>query len=457
MVDAGYSFDDWSDAEQRAEMAHEMYEHGRWPDALREIDAALQINPHQSDWFFNKGLTLDTLSRYHEAIETYKQVHELQPDDTEALNCLAIDYTRVGEYDLALETFEKIEKIDPDFEPAYCNRIITYAELGRHEKAEEMFYLARQLKEHCPICYYNMGNSLFSRKLYDRAIWCWQQTRNLDPQHPHINYRIAQACWAKGDTAQAREHFFTELRLNPGDLDVLLDAGILLLEMNDLDSAREKFHRLIEIDSQQSQAHHYLGELYLHEQKIPQALECFNRALSLDPQLHGSNYRLGECHLLLGQLANAREHLLAELALSPDQSDVLIDLGCLLQDVGQTTEAMYCFERALDVAPQDPRPFQNLSLCYYLTGLTEQGIDLSLKVLELDPTHVPALHNLAYAHLQERNFSAADEYIFRACRLAPEDRRLKKLQRTIAISGFLYTLAQPFTRLFSLIKKSSQS
>ena len=37
---------DWMDAEQRVERAHEFYESGRWEDALRELRAALEINPN---------------------------------------------------------------------------------------------------------------------------------------------------------------------------------------------------------------------------------------------------------------------------------------------------------------------------------------------------------------------------------------------------------------------------
>ncbi|KPK77615.1 MAG: hypothetical protein AMJ79_02685 [Phycisphaerae bacterium SM23_30] len=441
------AFSDWSEAEYRAEQAHNFYDRGFWDEALRELEAALAANPNNGNWLFNKALTLDTLERYHEAIEVYQQAHEIDPNDPEALNCLAVDYTRVGHYDLALRTFEQIAQRHPDFEPAYCNRIITYSELGQHEKAEEMFYLARQIKEHCPLCYYNIGNSLFSRQLYDRAIWCWQQSRNLDPNHPHIEYRIAQAYWARGERRQAKEYFLAELRRHPGDIEVLVDTGILLLEMEDLPGAREKFNRILELDASYAAAHHYLGEIHLHEGKLPQAVDCFHRALIANPQHQGSHYRLGECFVMLGEIPNAREHLLTEMRFSPDQPEILLDLGCLLDQVGQTTEAMKCFERAIEINPDDPRGYQHLSLCYYLSGLIDQGMDLSVKVLEMDPDHVLALHNLAYAYLRKHNFRAAGEYLTRACRCAPHHCRLKSLKRSIFIMSLAHRAAAPCRRL----------
>lgn len=441
----GY-FNDFSDAEQRIESAHDFYDKGQWLQALQELDAALEINPNHADWLFNKALTLDTLERFQEATEVYCLAHDLKSNDPEILNCLAVDYTRLGRYDLALRTFEQIEELDPQFEPAYCNRIITYSELGQHDKAEEMFYLARQIKEHCPLCYYNIGNSLFSRKLYDKAIWCWQQTRDIEPTHPNLDYRIGQAYWALGYYQKAWQFFLAELRLRPGDVEVLLDAGILLLEMNNLENAREKFHRILELQSEHVQGWYYLGEIHLQQRNLPRAVECLQKARKLNPSQPGVHYRLGECFLLLNQIPEATEHLLAELKYTTDQPEILLDLGCLLQQVGKSTEAMGCFEKVIDAHSDDVRAYQNLSICYYLADLIEQGIDLSNKVLEMEPNNVVALYNLAYAYGKKGDYACAKDFALQAQILAPEDRRIKSLLRKISRRHLLQRIRSTVSR-----------
>ena len=242
------------DAEKMAYMAYELYENGQMGMALMHIQEAIEINPTNSSWHFNAGLTLDTMDRFEEAIKEYKKSLEISEGDPEILNSLAVDYTRIGEYDLALSTFEQIQQIDCDFEPCYCNRIITYTEMDMHDKAEQMFYLAQQIIPDCPICFYNIGNSLFSRQKYKRAIWCWQQTAMLEPTHPQINYRIAQAYWADGNKQLANTHFLEELRNDPGDIDVILDFGMFLLERGDKVSAKEKFNRILELDPDSASA-----------------------------------------------------------------------------------------------------------------------------------------------------------------------------------------------------------
>ena len=133
--------------------------------------------------------------------------------------------------------------------------------MGQHDLAEQMFYLAQQINPDCALCYYNIGNSLFARGQYKKAIRCWLRTAELEPSHPQINYRIAQAYWSEADMERGRQHFLAELRVNPGQIDVILDYGLFLLEVGDIESAKEKFNRILELQPDFALALFYLGEI----------------------------------------------------------------------------------------------------------------------------------------------------------------------------------------------------
>jgi len=123
-------------AERKARKAFELYEEGKVSLALSELEDALEINPSNGSWHFNKGLVLDTVNRFEDAINEYEIALQSDPADPEILNSLAVDYTRTGQYDLAINMFEYIEKIEPTFEPGYCNRIITYTEMGQQYRQQ---------------------------------------------------------------------------------------------------------------------------------------------------------------------------------------------------------------------------------------------------------------------------------------------------------------------------------
>ena len=252
---------DWSEAEGRVERAYNLYELGKWAEALNELQKAVRINPYNADWYYNMGLTLDAMSDYGQAIKAYRHALELSPSDVETLTALGVDSTRQKQFAQALGYFEQAQRIDPDFEPCYGYRIVTYSQMGEHDKAEEMFYLARQIKDKCAICDYNMGMSLLSRGQYDRAIACWQEALELEPDYPEVHARIAEAYWGKDDLDSANKHFALAFRDDPGHIDVLLDYGSMLLDKQEMARAKDKFNFVLELEPDNLSARAYLGEI----------------------------------------------------------------------------------------------------------------------------------------------------------------------------------------------------
>ena len=173
---------DWLDAEQRVERAQQLFECHRWDEALAELDAALAINSNNALWHAQRGYALEELQRDADAAEAYQRSLSLDPDDNEVTYALGATLARLGRLARALEIFEELARRDPQLEAVYCHRIELYAELGRHEQAEEVFYLAQQINDECPDCFFNMGGSLASRGEHERAIFCRRKTlalRNL--------------------------------------------------------------------------------------------------------------------------------------------------------------------------------------------------------------------------------------------------------------------------------------
>lgn len=425
------TFGPYDKAERKAKEAYELYEDGNMSQALEQLEEALQINPSNSAWHFNKALTLDSVNRFDDAISEYEAALELNPMDPEILNSLAVDYTRTGQYDLALSVFEHIQQIDPKFEPCYCNRIITYTEMDQHDLAEQMFYLAQQIEPDCALCYYNIGNSLFVRGQYQKAIGCWQKTAELEPTHPQINYRIAQAYWSAGQQDQAREYFLVGLRANPGDIDVILDFGLFLLEVGDIESAKEKFNRILELNPNFAPALLYLGEIAFGNSDYEQAVELYNRALQKDGALAGPRYRLAEHSLMKGLKDKARAYLASELQLALEDSDVLVSMASLFLTIGDLDLATHCLLKAVDADFAHANAYYYLGVATAAKGELEEACDFFSHALDIDPEHLLALEDSAAVYLTMGRFTEATERIKKAKTVDGDSRQLKALGRRV--------------------------
>ncbi len=437
MVFEDMTFGPYEKGELKAQRAFELYENGKMTQALSELETALEINPSNSSWHFNKGLTLDAINRFDDAINEYEISLQLSPNDLEILNSLAVDYTRTGQYDLAIATFEQIQQLDTKFEPCYCNRIITYTEMGQHDLAEQMFYLAQQINPDCALCYYNIGNSLFARGRYAEAIRCWLRTAELEPTHPEINYRIAQAYWSESDgdesRLRAREHFLAELRTNPGDIDVIFDFGLFLLEVGDIESAKEKFNRILEITPDSAAALFYLGEIAFDSADYEQAAELFNQALKKDNTLKGPRYRLAQCALVewpkeKGKSSKqqvkkdgAKDYLLAELRVSSVDADVLVSMGSMFLAIGDLDYATHCLLRAVDIDSANADGYYYLGLVSAIKGAFEDAVEFFAHALDIRPEDVSALRDSAAIYLAMGRLADAAERIKKARSLAVDD------------------------------------
>ncbi|MBN1126122.1 MAG: tetratricopeptide repeat protein [Sedimentisphaerales bacterium] len=425
MFDA-MEYNSWDQADQAAGMAFELYENGDMDMALTQIQEAIDINPNNAAWHFNKGLTLDAMERFEEAVRTYERALEISPDDPEIMNSLAVDYTRNGQYDLALATFERIQQIDPSFEPCFCNRIITYTEIDQHDKAEEMFYLAQQINPDCPICFYNIGNSLFSRQQFERAIWCWQRTAMLEPTHPQINYRIAQAYWAGGDIEEARYYFLEELRNNPGDVDVILDFGIFLLKQNQHDAAREKFNRIAELMPGFALAQFYLGELEHLQDHDEEAEKYYRQAIKRESGLVGPRFRLAQLAVKYEQPHRALELLQEEYELDITDVDVLMSMGLLFMELEETDCAADCFLRIVDEHKDHADAFYGLGKTLQTRGEYEGALQFFEHAVTLGKKDIDTLLDTAHMYLAVGKKAMALKTIMVARMLEPKRKDIRR-------------------------------
>ena len=431
-------FGPYDKAERRARKAYELYEDGKMAQALVELELALEINPANSAWHFNKGLTLDAISRFREAIAEYEAALELNPDDLEILNSLAVDYTRTGQYDRAINTFEYVQQLDSRFEPSYCNRIITYTEMGLHDMAEQMFYLAQQIDPDCALCFYNIGNSLFARGQYKKAIRCWLKTAELEATHPQINYRIAQAYWSDGDPEQAHEHFLTELRQSPGDVDVIMDFALFLLEQGNIESAKEKLNRILEFDPDYAPALFYLGEVAFDQECWSRAETLFKEALERDPDLPGPHYRLAQCALASERPQDARSHLMAELELEIEEAETLVSMGSMFLTLGDTDHATHCLLRATSLDVVNPEAYYYLAVTSANKGSFEDAIQFFNHAVNLKTDYVSALRDSAYTFLATGQPKRAAERIRQARTHAPKNWELRMLDYSTRVSCALH-------------------
>src|SRR5512138_1630325 len=132
----GPSAKDRRSAEIHYDLGVEALRAGRFPDALREIDAALAVDAGFAEAHRARGLVLDLgFGRLDEAEREYRRAVEIRPALSEAHSDLGQLLARTGRWDEAIAEFDLALANMLYKEPyvARCNKGLAMVRMGRRE------------------------------------------------------------------------------------------------------------------------------------------------------------------------------------------------------------------------------------------------------------------------------------------------------------------------------------
>ena len=114
---------------------------------------------------------------------------------------------------------------------------------------------------------------------------------------------------------------------------------------------------------------------------------------------------------------------LARKVLAKDSTNLAaqIELGNVLYDTANWSEAIIHYKSAARLDPQRSTTIVDLGVCYYNLGQFAAAESLFTHALTLDPNQVVALFNLGIVSESQEHFKEAQEYYHRAMQLNPPE------------------------------------
>jgi tetratricopeptide (TPR) repeat protein len=115
---------------------------GDFEKALQISEKAVVKAPSNSDGYYEKGLALEHLKRYEDAIATFNQAFQHEEDLTKRNQYVVMSRSNVfllqGNWEAALSDTEAVLRIDPKKYYALSNRCIALKKMGREEEATKI-------------------------------------------------------------------------------------------------------------------------------------------------------------------------------------------------------------------------------------------------------------------------------------------------------------------------------
>lgn len=158
---------------------------------------------------------------------------------------------------------------------------------------------------------------------------------------------------------RAREDFKRHLEiatLNPADASAHYNLGLIHQQRGELDEARRRFARAIEIDADEVDAHYQLGRISREQGRLGEAIQHFDAVVQRDQDHSQSEVwrEIGRAYFEAGQVEDARQAFERFLAKRPSDAEGHYRYGLTLAALGRGEEAAAEMRACIEAARTAP-------------------------------------------------------------------------------------------------------
>ena len=276
---------------------------------------------------------------------TNEQTKFLSPPSAE-INRL-IELFKAGRYiDLDIHTRSLLENF-PDSGVIW--KILGISLLAQGKDAFQAMQMAAQLLPDDAEVQCNSGNLLRAQGQLDNAELCYRRALEIKPDFAEAHYNLGNLLRIVGQPENALAHYRNSLDINPHLFEAHSNLGNTLHDLGRLTEAEASYRHALKIKPDFAESHSNLGNTLQALGRLDEAVACYQRALQISPDFAEAHYNLGNTLQELGQLEPSARSYRRALEIRPDYSEAYYNLANVLQELRQLDEAVKCYLQALEI------------------------------------------------------------------------------------------------------------
>jgi Flp pilus assembly protein TadD len=218
--------------DEQLKKSEELYESGKYQDAIRELTQLLVIDKKNSDAFLLRAICYSASGNLKLAGEDYNKAIELNPDTARYYYNRGVYFDYQGKTSKALKDYNKAIELDPKESSFYYNRAIIYDTQKDYNKSIQDYTNAINLDPKNPDLYNNRGLSYKNSGQFDKAIADYNKSLEINPEYSMGYYNRARVKANNGDNAGACDDFKKAADLGNKGAKEKYDQNCLNLENN---------------------------------------------------------------------------------------------------------------------------------------------------------------------------------------------------------------------------------
>lgn len=413
-----------------------------------------------SDDNFTYRMTLAGLYRnlgmYGEASDSYEELVKRYPDKSELNYYLADALTQEGEIGAAIDAYNVLESTMGMNETLSLQKFKLYQTLKQPDKAfEEIEKLANKYPMNARYRLL-MGDLHLENEETEKALACYQQAHEIDPDDPRYIVSMANYYDQTGDKEAAEQEirdalvnekldvetkvgilsryvqrlqqtqqgienanslFQTLLDQHPEDTELKLMYGSLLMAQQKEEEAKFQFQLVTEMEPSNEGAWQQLLNISLKGEDIPEVIRICTRCKELFPEAPEYYFYLGIGYYMQEKYQESLDTYYAGLKIIPEENGVVKSnfygqIGDLYYQMKKMDEAYKAYDEALKYNENNAPVLNNYS--YFLT-LDKKDLKkaerMAAQCIKLEPDNATYLDTYAWVFFVQGNYTLAKIYI----------------------------------------------
>ncbi|MEQ8187231.1 MAG: tetratricopeptide repeat protein [Candidatus Eremiobacterota bacterium] len=161
----------------------DFFNQGKYEEAIKYYDKALDIEPEHVKTWHNKGVLLKKLGKNTEAIECYDKVLEIDPEALNTWYNRGIILKELGQNEEAMKCYDKALESNPGYFYAWNNKGSILYNQGKNEEAIECYDKAIINNPSYVHAWYNKGVALERQGKQEESLKCYDKALEIDPEY----------------------------------------------------------------------------------------------------------------------------------------------------------------------------------------------------------------------------------------------------------------------------------
>jgi len=299
--------------------------------------------------------------------------------------------------------------------------------------------------------HYFAGFKLSKKNMVQAAIPELEQAHNYQRLEVNNNYELANCYARSGDREKAILFYKESLRANAGYDEIYFNMATVLAQLGRINDAMAEYTRSLYINPLSIEAYNALGSIFLQNQELYQkaALKLFAQCVLVFPDNKDVQNKIGYIYTKIGQNSEAVKAYKKALEIDPDfeiakknlrvslsregESDKKMDESDALMKAVENNVASRNWPAALtnckhlvEIVPRSFKARLYMANIYFTVGHLEEAVNEYKQALSINPANPSATANLGLAYFEKKEYGLAKDMLEQALKTDPNNQLLRQ-------------------------------